>query len=569
LLAVLKTGAAYLPLDPDYPQARLKFMVEDAGPALILTSTRAREDVRFAARILEMNDPRSMQALQACPAGNPTDADRIVPLRPSHPVYVMYTSGSTGQPKGVVMRGSALRNLLAWHAESILGAAGATVAQFTALSFDVAAQEILSALTSGKTLALTSTETRRDPAEMGRWIARNNLTELYAPNLVIQALCEFFEGSMASSGSLAHVVQAGEPLTLTDHVREFFNSRKSAVRLHNHYGPTETHVATGYTLPTDPAAWPKHAPIGQPIWNTTVYVLDSRLRPVPPGVRGELYIGGAAVARGYLKRPGLTAQRFVADPYGSPGERIYRTGDIAWRRPDGILVLDGRGDRQVKIRGFRVELGEIEAALGAIKGVAQCAVAAHDDPGLGRRLVAYIVLSPEASGVEALRAYAARTLPDYMTPAIYVRLESLPLLPNGKLDRRALPAPAEAAKIAHAAFIAPGSQMEEVIAEVWREKLNLETVSVNDNFFDVGGHSMLALQVHTELRLRTGKPLLLTDLFRYPTVSALAGYLSKEDTQAGNSAIPSKMVGLKREKAARRQRRLESGTTSIPTESNQ
>src|SRR5262249_12596842 len=336
-------------------------------------------------------------------------------LRPYHPAYVIYTSGSTGAPKGVVMTAGGLTNLLDWHRSVIPGGVGRRVAQFTSLSFDVSAQEILSALTSGKTLVIPSNETRREAREFVRWLEEYRVNELYAPTLVIELVCEAANEQGIDLVNLTEVAQAGEALVVNEQVREFY--RRGKRRLHNHYGPSETHVVTGYLLPGEPTEWGVSAPIGRPISNTRVYVLDEALRVAPVGVIGELYIAGAGLARGYLKRARLTGERFVADPYGRAGSRMYRTGDLVRWRVDGKLEFVGRGDGQVKIRGYRVELGEVEEALKSHEEVGQAVVIAREGGRGEKRLIGYVVAAAgRRVDVKALRRKVAQWLPDYMAP---------------------------------------------------------------------------------------------------------------------------------------------------------
>jgi amino acid adenylation domain-containing protein/non-ribosomal peptide synthase protein (TIGR01720 family) len=516
LLAVLKSGAGYLPVDPEYPAERIAFMLSDAAPALVLTTTGVAGSLN-GAPALALDDPEVAAELAALPAADPGDAERTRPLRPAHPAYVIYTSGSTGRPKGVVMPGGALANLMAWHASAVPAEPGSRVAQFTAISFDVSAQEILSALLDGKTLVVPDEETRRDPARFATWLAEHRITELYAPTMMLDALGEAVAEHGTELPALRHVAQAGEAFTLGDGVRRLCCADR---RAHNHYGPSETHVVTAHTLPADgPARSAGSAPIGRPVWNTQVYVLDAALRPVPDGVSGELYVAGAQLARGYLDRPGLTAERFTADPFGPAGGRMYRTGDLVRWNADGELEYVGRVDHQVKLRGFRIELGEIEAVLRAHPWVAQAAVAARDDGRGGRMLVGYVVPAAGQIVPTALRAHVAAALPDYMVPGAFVLLEEFPLTPSGKLDRAALPAP----EIEQAAGRAPRGPREEILCGLFAEVLKVASVGVDDDFFALGGHSLLATKLVSRVRSTLGVELAVRDVFENPTVARLSG----------------------------------------------
>ncbi|WP_143064550.1 non-ribosomal peptide synthetase, partial [Streptomyces colonosanans] len=494
VLAVLKTGAAYLPVDPEYPESRVAFMLDDARPTLVL------------------DDPRDVEA----EPGHP-DTDPAAAIDPRHPAYVIYTSGSTGRPKAVVMPSGALVNLLQWHHRAIGGQPGTRVAQFTAVSFDVSAQEMLSALLFGKTLVVPCDEQRRSAELLAQWLDDHEVEELYAPNLVLEALAEAADEQGRDLPSLRVIAQAGEAMRLGNQVRGL-GARADRV-LHNHYGPAETHVVTAYPLPADLTVCPLPVPIGRPIANTQVYVLDAALRPVAPGVAGELYLAGVQLARGYLGRPGLTASRFVANPYGPTGSRMYRTGDLVRWGADGELEFLGRVDHQVKVRGFRIEPGEIEAQLIAHSSVAQAAVVARED-----RLVAYVV--PGATGADGIREYLRERLPDYMVPSAIVTLDALPLTPNGKLDRAALPAPGGDSPGARV----PRTPQEQILCELFADVLGVSQLGVDDNFFDLGGHSLLATRLVSRIRVTLGVELELRALFETATPAGLAAGLHSAAT---------------------------------------
>ncbi|MGH3873021.1 MAG: amino acid adenylation domain-containing protein [Pseudonocardiaceae bacterium] len=523
LVAVLKAGAGYQPLDPDYPAARIAFMLEDARPALLLTSRLLEGGLPRRGPIprLVIDHPDTVGLLAGYPDTDPTDTDRTTCLRPQHPAYVIYTSGSTGAPKGVMMPVAGLMNLLRWHHGALGGDPGTRIAQFTALSFDVSAQEILSTLAFGKTLVIPPDEVRRDAQQLVDWLDQYQVQELFAPNLVIEALAEAAIEHGRDLARLRRIAQGGEALTLSHRVHEFYH-RQPGRRLHNHYGPTETHAATAYTLPADVDDWPLPAPIGRPITNIRAYVLDAGLLLVPAGVIGELYLAGVGLARGYLHRAALTAQRFVADPYGPPGERMYRTGDLVRWRADGNLEFVGRIDDQVKIRGFRVELGEIETALTAHPQVAQSAVVTHQDRPGDTRLVGYVVADGDGCRTGVLREFLGERLPDYMVPAAVMVLDALPLTPHGKLDRRALPVPEfDRAGTGRA----PRTPQEQLLCDLFAEVLGLAGVGIDDDFFDLGGHSLLATRLIARIRASFDVELQLRALFETPTPAQLAARL--------------------------------------------
>ncbi|USQ86896.1 non-ribosomal peptide synthase/polyketide synthase [Streptomyces phaeoluteigriseus] len=501
VLAVLKTGAAYLPVDPAYPAARRAFMLDDARPALVL------------------DDPAAVD-----PGPGHPETDPGVTPDARHPAYVIYTSGSTGRPKAVVMPSAALANLLHWHHRTVGGAPGTRTAQFTAAGFDVSVQETLSALLFGKTLVVPTDEQRRSAELFTAWLEKHRVAELFAPALVLEAVAEAAEEHGRDLPHLRLIAQAGEAMRLGDALRRF-HARHPDRRLHNHYGPAETHVVTAYSLPADLADCPLPVPIGRPVDGTRAYVLDSALRPVPPGVPGELYLAGACLARGYLNRPAPTAERFVADPYGPPGARMYRTGDLARRRAsDGELEFLGRADHQVKVRGFRVEPGEVEAALAAHPAVARAAVVPREDRPGDTRLVAYAVPAAGETVVPAaLLDHLRDRLPDHMVPSALVALDALPLTPNGKLDRAALPAPA--ATRARGAR-SPRTPREQILCDLFAEVLGLPTAALDGDFFELGGHSLLATRLVSRIRATLGVELPLRSIFEAPTPAGLAVRLS-------------------------------------------
>ncbi|MBW4702076.1 non-ribosomal peptide synthetase [Micromonospora sp. RL09-050-HVF-A] len=511
VVAVLKTGAAYVPFDLEYPAERIQAMLADARPALVI-STAA-----IPGTLLPADTPRLLLDTATLPERSFGPAPDI---RPDHPAYVIFSSGSTGRPKGIVMPGRAMTNLMAWHEQAMPSPDGAVVAQFTAVSFDVSVQEFLSALLHGRTLAVCPEDVRQDPRALARWLDRHGVAELYAPNLVVDGLFE--ERGDAGLGHLRRVVQAGEALTLRRGVRDFYAAHPGH-RLHNHYGPAETHVVTAWTLPADVAEWPDSPPIGAPISNTRVYVLDSALLPVPPGVTGELYIAGDNLARGYLRRPGMTAGRFLPDPFGVPGRRMYRSGDLArWR--NGVLEYVSRADDQVKLRGYRIELGEIETVLSRAPGVLRAAVVVREEGPGDKRLVGYVVPEPGWTfDADALRRNLAASLPDFMLPSALVPMDRLPLTHNGKLDRRALPAPRYTRATEGRA---PRSPREELLCGLFAEVLRVPVVSIDDDFFTVGGHSLLATRLTSRIRTMLGVELSVRQVFETPTVAGLSRALA-------------------------------------------
>ena len=399
-------------------------------------------------------------------------------------------------------------------------------------------QEILSALLFGKTLIVVDDDTRLQPKRFAAFIQDRAITDLFVPNVVLQYLSQAVVDDRRSLQTLANVYQAGEALTITPVVQAFFAAHP-ACRLHNHYGPAETHVVTAETSSADPGFWPSRPAIGSAISNTRLYVLDRHRQPVPVGVTGELYIGGDGLARGYLNRPELTTEKFLPNPFSNVREaRMYRTGDRVRYLANGALEFLGRLDDQVKIRGFRIELGEIEAVLANTPRCARPWCWRGKTPRATRAWwPTWCRPMRRVTDIEQLRTFLRTRLPDYMRPAAYVVLEQLPLTPTGKLDRRALPAPQYGRDAAADAFVAPRDAVEEVIAEVWREVLRVEQVGVHDNFFELGGHSLLATQV-----ARAPRPSCCqsscrcTASSKSPTVSALAAAAQRGSWGLGSGA---------------------------------
>jgi amino acid adenylation domain-containing protein len=523
LLGVLKAGGAYVPLDPSYPAERLQYMLEDAAPRVVLTQQRLRAMVpRTRAEVIAV-DTR-WEEIAGLDTGNLTAADPGLTAR--SPVYVIYTSGSTGRPKGTQMAHGSMVNLIEWHRRSFGTGNGTRVLQFAALGFDVAFQEAFSTLCTGGTLVLLDERVRRDVRALMELLRSHSVERLFVPPLMLQVLAEYSKATGAIAESLRDVIAAGEQLRISAEVSSFFQTL-GGCRLHNHYGPTETHVVTALTLDGRPDGWPSLPAIGRPIANSRIYVLDEQRQPVPIGVAGEICIGGTGVARGYLGRPELTAERFVADPFGAdPQGRMYKTGDLGRWRADGTLEYLGRNDEQVKIRGYRIELGEIEAQLTRCEDIREVVVVAREDVPGEKCLVAYIV-ARHAEGndillsAEVLRAYLKPMLPEYMIPSAFVRLEQLPLNANGKLDRRALPAPGLEA-FSSRQYEPPQGETEQILAGLWQRLLRVECVGRNDSFFALGGHSLHSLALIARIAERFKIDLPVSAVLQYPTLAEMS-----------------------------------------------
>ncbi|MFC4061556.1 amino acid adenylation domain-containing protein [Planomonospora corallina] len=521
LLGVLKAGAAYLPLDPDYPADRLAFMIEDAGAPVVLTQGRLRETVpATGATVLDLDDPGEWADR---PAGDPRS-----PVTSANAAYVIYTSGSTGRPKGVPNTHRGIVNRLQWMQRTYRLGGDDVVLQKTPAGFDVSVWEFFWPLLAGARLVLAEPGGHKDAAYLRELLISENVTTAhFVPSMLAVFLADD-EKAAGDCTALRRVICSGEELPVA--TAAAFTAALPDCELHNLYGPTEAAIdVTSWHCRPEAVAEAVTLPIGAPIANIRLYVLDRHGQPAPIGVPGELHIGGVGVARGYHRRPALTAERFVPDPFGAdPGARLYRTGDLARRRHDGDLEFLGRIDHQVKLRGLRIELGEIESALRDREDVAEAVVVVREDSPGDKRLVAYLTASG-GTGVDVaeLRAELKRRLPDYMVPTAFVTLDALPLSPNGKLDRGALPAP-QATRDATAELVEPETATERMLAGIWTEVLGVERLGVHDDFFDSGGHSLLATQVVARIRRASdgsGRPVGVMDLFQNRTVRELAAFI--------------------------------------------
>ncbi len=517
VLGVLAAGGAYVPLDPAYPRERLARMLQLAATGVLLSQPDLLPSLPAAG--ITVVFPAAPE-----PAGAAPDVEPASSVQPDDLAYVIFTSGSTGVPKGVALPHRALVSLFVWQLGQSALAAGAKTLQFASLSFDVSCQELFATWAAGGTLALISEAVRLDAARLLDVLVRDQVERIFLPFVALQQLAETAAERGLHPHALREVVTAGEQLQITGAIAAFF-SRLPRARLWNQYGPSESHVATAFALAGPARGWPALPLIGKPVANARIHLLDETARPVPPGVPGELHIGGACLARGYFHRPELTADRFVPDPLGGAGQRLYRTGDLARYRPDGDVEFLGRNDQQVKIRGFRVEPGEIEAALATHPGVREAVVVARAAAVGPRRLVAYVVPAEPAPGAAEIRSWLRDLLPEYMVPAVFQLLDSLPLTPSGKVDRRALPDPDPAAAGPEAAAVPPRTPVEELLAGIWRDLLGIERVGVRDSFFDLGGHSLLAVRLMARIRRQCGRDLPLAVLFAGPTIEGLAALL--------------------------------------------
>ncbi|MDF4198779.1 non-ribosomal peptide synthetase DhbF [Bacillus subtilis] len=534
LLAVLKAGAAYLPLDPDYPADRIAFMLKDAKPAFIMTNTKAANHIPPVENVpkIVLDDPELAEKLNTYPAGNPKNKDRTQPLSPLNTAYVIYTSGSTGVPKGVMIPHQNVTRLFAATEHWFRFSSDDIWTMFHSYAFDFSVWEIWGPLLHGGRLVIVPHHVSRSPEAFLRLLVKEGVTVLnQTPSAFYQFMqAEREQPDLGQALSLRYVIFGGEALELS-RLEDWYNRHpENRPQLINMYGITETTVHVSYIeLDRSMAALRANSLIGCGIPDLGVYVLDERLQPVPPGVAGELYVSGAGLARGYLGRPGLTSERFIADPFGPPGTRMYRTGDVARLRADGSLDYVGRADHQVKIRGFRIELGEIEAALVQHPQLEDAAVIVREDQPGDKRLAAYVIPSEETFDTAELRKYATERLPDYMVPAAFMTMKELPLTPNGKLDRKALPAPDFAAAVTGRG---PRTPQEEILCDLFMEVLHLPRVGIDDRFFDLGGHSLLAVQLMSRIREALGVELSIGNLFEAPTVAGLAERLEMGSSQS-------------------------------------
>jgi aspartate racemase len=511
ILGILKAGAAYLPLDPEYPQARLAFMLEDARAPVLLTQSWLEGKLpEHAARVVCLD--RDWAAIAA-----ESDTRLSVEGTATDLAYVIYTSGSTGTPKGTAISHRSVVRLVQ-NTDFVELGPEQVFLQFAAISFDASTFELWGSLLHGARLVIFPA---RIPSleELGEVIRSEGITTLW---LTAALFHQMVDEQLESLGGVEQLLAGGDALSVP-HVRRYLATLAGDRRLINGYGPTENTTFTCCHVMRGDTEIDGTVPIGRPIRNTTVYLLDAQGQPVPVGVAGELCTGGDGLAREYWNQPELTAEKFVPDPFSSEaGGRLYRTGDRARYRADGVIEFLGRVDHQVKIRGFRVELGEIEAALRAHEAVGDAVVMTREDAPGDRRLVAWVAAGEGAGpSPSELRGFVRERLPEYMVPAVFVMLERLPLNANGKVDRSALPDP-EGERQTDQAYVAPRSELEQQIAAVWREVLRLDEVGIDDNFFDLGGNSLLLMRVHGQLSRFLPREVSIVELFRLPTTRALA-----------------------------------------------
>jgi len=535
LLGVLKAGAACVPLDPAYPKERLSYMLEDSETPLVLSQPGLLSEVTdFNSQIVNLGPDWKTFADES-----PENVRSSV--EPENLAYVIYTSGSTGKPRGVLLPHAGLVN----HnvaASKLFGMTPADrMAQFASISFDIAIEEIFPTWISGGTLVVREEDASLAVGDFLRWVDQNRVTALDLPTAYWHELVrELAESALNLPKSLRLVIVGGEKAQ-SGALATWRKIAGSRVRWVNTYGPTETSVIVTSYEPKEPEELPSVLPIGRPIANTKIYILNRFLQPQPVGIFGDLYVSGSGLARGYLNRPEITAEKFIADPFSSePGSRMYKTGDLAKYLPSGDIEFAGRTDDQVKIRGYRVELEEIEAVLGAHNSVHEVVVIARENSSGEKSLVAYLVPSREqVPTASELRTYLKQELPAYMVPAAVVLLEAMPKTPNGKVDKRALPAPKAVDYAATQEYVAPTNQLESKLASVWEIVLEKKPVGIRDNFFELGGHSLLAARLMHRIEQQMGQRLPLAALLQAPTIEQLARAMSQGEEQlAWSSLVP-------------------------------
>ncbi|GAB1715821.1 MAG: hypothetical protein NTAFB05_08630 [Nitrobacter sp.] len=524
LLGIIKAGGAYVPLDPNYPAERLTFMIEDAGVPLILSQERLIDQLPLGATPVWCLD-RNWPEVESLDAG---DLPSIT--TPQNLAYCIYTSGSTGRPKAVAMPHSALSHLLLWHLDVMPGAF--RTVQFSSFSFDASFQEIVSTWLSGSQLIIPSQQLSKDIEQFALFVRDHEVERLFIPYRALEMLALYATSQSIDLLYLKQILTAGEQPQITDNLIALLDKEKQC-DLVNLYGPSETHVVSAFAIANrTPNELP---PIGYPIWNTQLYVLDPALNPLPPGVPGELYIGGVSLARGYHNRPSLTAQRFVPNPFSrQPGKQLYRTGDMVRWRSDGAIQYIGRTDYQVKVRGFRVELGEIETRLLSYENIREAVVVARDSAS-GKQLIAYVVpcTKLDDAAPDQLKAALRSTLPEYMIPAHIVALDAIPLTISRKLDRRALPEPASPVYN----YVPPADDLERRAIAIWEEILRISPIGVQDDFFEIGGDSILAMQVVITLQSRGFPYVSLGDLLERRSVRRLLSTSSNNEPSVEERAI--------------------------------
>nr|WP_240625360.1 non-ribosomal peptide synthetase [Spirosoma pollinicola] len=524
VLAILKAGKAYLPLDPAYPAPRLTQIILDSGLHTSVTTARDKRLFEQLGLTAIASDEQHVPALNPIPNQGST-------------AYVLYTSGSTGKSKGVCMGHEPLKNLLQWQSQQSNAAQKTRTLQLAPLSFDVSFQEIFATLTTGGTLVLLDETLRQNLNALLQFIDEQRINRLFLPFVALQYLAEAAENLNQFPASLYEIMTAGEQLKITPQIAHFFSKLPNCI-LYNQYGPTECHVVTQLKLVGNAADWPLLPSIGKPIDNVKLVIVDETLAILPDGEIGELCFFGACLAEGYLNQPALTKEKFIelAIPQTSEPTRVYRTGDIGRLLPDGSIEFLGRRDDQVKIRGHRVELGEVEVILNHTTGIKQAVVIAREDTEGHKQLVAYVIASPGYTDTVSVRRELEQRLPEYMMPTAFVWMDEFPETSSGKVDKKQLPAPSRNRPEQSVAYRKPKTNLQQTIVKVWSKLLQVDKVGLDDNFFELGGNSLLAQKTVAALyQLQVTLPV--TKLYQYPTIAGIASYIDSKSTSQQNRVL--------------------------------
>ena len=515
VLGILKAGGAFMPLDPKAPEPRLKSILGNSGSSIVISQAVLKEKFRnFGCKLILIEE--SSKEIYSQSHRNPD-----VLTSPNNLAYVIHTSGSTGEPKGVALEHEPLVNLLLWH-KHILGDGGQKTLGFMPFTFDVSVQEFFSTCCSGGSYHLTSDQIRTFPEKLVDYVLEQEIERIFMPFTPLQYFIKAIEDKKIHLKSLKCIMNVGEPLVVTQVFKDFF-IRHPHCKFRNQYGPTETYImVTDYELSGHPNQWPERPPIGKPIPNTTLYILNERLEPVAEGKQGEIFIGGICPARGYLNRPDLTKDKFLMDSFSKSSEaRMYRTGDLALALKNGNIQCLGREDTQIKIRGFRVELGEIQTVLMQHPGIKLAVAKVFElEPGK-QQLVAYFEHNVgQIPSVFELRTFLGAQLPDYMIPHAFVRLEKFPQTASGKLDRNALSAPST--YVCHTEYVPPRTETEKILVAHWTQMLQFDKIGINDNFFVLGGDSIVAAQILLKIEEYFDVELSLVCFFEAQTIATLS-----------------------------------------------
>ncbi|MCK4261178.1 MAG: amino acid adenylation domain-containing protein, partial [Halanaerobiales bacterium] len=514
ILAIVKAGGAYLPIDPEYPLERKQYMLKDSGAKILLTQTDLTQEISFAGEILT-----DLNSLACCEESSNIE----IVNKPGDLLYLIYTSGSTGKPKGVMIEHRNIVNLINFEYAKTNINFNTRVLQFTTISFDVSCQEIFSTLLAGGELYLIDNETRKSPEKLLDFVNTNEIEVVFFPTAYFKFIVCEREYMEKFSERIKHIIVAGEQLIITEELKQYL--KENRVYLHNHYGPSEAHVVSTYTVDMM-EEMPDLPPIGKPISNTKLYIGNKdkdtkEIRLVPIGVVGELFISGDCVGRGYYNRPELTSEKFMIDPF-RPEHRLYSTGDLVRWIADGNIEFLGRIDHQVKIRGYRIEIGEIESQILRHEAIKETVVMAKEDSN-SKYLCAYVVGESEFT-ISDLREYMSKDLPEYMIPTYFVKLDKMPLTQNGKIDRNALPEPEGNIEVG-VEYVAPTNEVEEKLVEIWSEVLKIEKVGVMDNFFELGGHSLKATILAGRIQKELDVEVSLKQIFKSPTIKGVSKYI--------------------------------------------